>query len=150
MKKTGQQSPLPTLFVKGQPLGGMEDIAKMVKSTDFQTMLDSEGIEHNLAQIQSKSYLKGLMPKYDTIESIERILNLNNIDFQTIRHDANLAANHILEFMMLPEKFKNVMLSKTMLLTNNQGKYWLACLPWYKNINLNSLKKQLGMEEDLG
>lgn len=68
MKKTGERQPLPSLFVKGQPLGGMENIAKMVESMDFQNMLDTEGIEHNLAQIQSKDYLKKIVTSYNTLE----------------------------------------------------------------------------------
>lgn len=143
MKKTGQQQPLPSLFVKGQPLGGMDNIAKMVESMDFQKMLDSEGIEHNLAQIQSKSYLKRLVPTYNNLESIERILNLNYIDFKTVRHEANLAANRLIEFLAFPAEFKNVVVSKTQLLTNNQGKYWLACLPCNKEIDLPALQQYL-------
>lgn len=143
MKKTGEQQPLPSLFVKGQPLGGMENIAKMVESVDFQKMLDSEGIEHNLAQIQSKDYLKRLVPLYDSCESIERILYLNGVDFTTVEHEANLAASRLAEFLSFPEEVKNVVFSKTRLLTNNQGKYWLACLPWNKEIDLAALQQYL-------
>lgn len=144
MEKTGERQPLPSLFVKGQPLGGMENIAKMVESMDFQQMLDTEGIEHNLAEIQSKSYLKRLDPKYFTVDSVERILNLNGIDFRTIRHDANMAANRLTEFLTSStEDIKNVVLSKTQLITNNEGQYWLACLPWNKEIDLDALQSYL-------
>lgn len=143
MKKTGQQQPLPSLFVKGQPLAGMENIAKMVESTDFQNILDSEGIEHNLAEIQSKNYVKRLAPVYNSCESIERILYLNGVDFTTVKHEAGLAASRLLDFVSSAEEFKNVVLSKTRLLTNNQGQYWLACLPWNKEIDLSALQQHL-------
>lgn len=45
------KQPLPSLFVKGESMGGMDGIVEKVKSMDFQKMLDSEGIEHNLATI---------------------------------------------------------------------------------------------------
>lgn len=55
-----------------------------------------------------------------------------------------MAANRLTEFLTFPsEEFKNVVLSKTQLLTNNQGQYWLACLPWNKEIDLDALKQYL-------
>lgn len=93
-------------------------------------MLDQEGIEHNLATIQSKDYLmKRLKPSYNTIEQIERILIMNGIDYRTFKHGADAAASKLSELMSLPEELNNVVLSQTKLLTNNEGQYWLACLP---------------------
>lgn len=126
-------------------MGGIYDIAEMVKSIDFQQMLDSEGIEHNLATIQSKAYLKKLMPSFDTLESIERILLMNGIDFRTIKHGADIAAGRLTEFLTLPEEFNNVVLSQTKLLTNNEGQYWFACLPLDKEIDLGALAKHLNI-----
>ena len=51
------------------------------------------------------------MPSYDTIESIERILLLNCIDFRTFKHEVDMAAGRISEFLSLPEGSNNVMLS---------------------------------------
>ena len=99
-------------------MGGIENIVQMVESADFQKMLDTEGIENNLAEIQGKNYFQRLIPSYDTRESIERILNLNQIDFKTVKHEANLATNRLIDFLHFSEDVKNVVLSKTKLLTN--------------------------------
>jgi len=54
---------------------------------------------------------------------------MNGIDFRTFKHEADFAAFKFNELLKMPEEMSSVILSQTKLLTNNEGQYWLACLP---------------------
>ena len=87
------------------------------------------------------------MPQFNTIESIERILAINGIDFKTLKHEADIAANKLKsDILSHSADLNKVILSQTKLLTNNEGQYWLACLPQSKKIDLIALSKHLNIE----